>query len=45
MRIIRPRCPGCGKVFLGAMEGKVWHTCKRCHQEFIIDSNLTNGVK
>ena len=42
MKVIKPKCPQCGKVFLGSLEGKITHVCKGCGLVFELDTNLTN---
>lgn len=37
-KVIKPRCPSCGKVFLGALDGMAEHKCHGCGLEFTIDT-------
>lgn len=36
--LIKPRCPGCGKVLMEEFEGRGRWKCGRCQLEFEIDT-------
>ncbi len=44
MKIIKPKCPNCQKVFLGELDGMVKHKCRGCGLEFVIDTKLESLV-
>ena len=48
-KIIKPRCPSCGRVVAEWLRGEAGYTCPRCHVKFAIDTingrDLTEVLK
>ena len=37
-KVIKPRCPQCGKVVAEWLKGRAGHTCPRCKLKFTLDT-------